>query len=171
MARFNYDDDIDQKAEQGGFVLVPEGTYPVRLKECVRGETTNHNECWKARMEITEGQWAGQEIRDTIVFSKAAQVRSYKFCQAFGAYLGKDLGEFIRTLDTDGSQDALVGRTAMVTVEHRKGTKPRDDGSFPMFANPTFAGYEPMGKVAAGPKTAAAAPAAAAGEDLSELPF
>lgn len=160
MARYKMDDDVEKVAEQGGFVLVPEGWLPMRLQSATTVQLTSPKtgesyEAWSVQLEVTEGEYQGQTVRDSIRFmrDKKMQARAFKFVKAFGAHLGSSLNDHIANLDTNGSQDVLIGRVAMVEIEHTQGTNKK--GQPTTYANPTFMGYEPMGFVPGAEKRAA----------------
>lgn len=73
------DDDRDE------FVLVPEGTYAVRIAEARESRGRDGSEHWGLRLEVTEGDWVGKTASwDWLVWSERGIPRIKRVFRALG---------------------------------------------------------------------------------------
>lgn len=194
MARYKFAKTPDEAQKQSA--VVPVGEYPARLVSAQTKTSQSGNEMWDCKFVITEGDYEGREVAGRIVFTPNTEKTVYAFFNAFGSHLGDSIHDHLNELDTDGSQDVLVGRIGRIRVVHEpwtdKNGNPRisakadsfgyrplvgrgplnlDDDGMP--AAPASGGKPPAsggsaGKSASAPKTG---PAAIAEVDYGDVPF
>src|SRR5688572_12369266 len=164
---------IQEQAERAaeGFPLLPKGKHLMRVKEATfkvvtNKETGKETDAIDLDLVVIAGEpCEHMQCRDTMFFSEKALGRVLLTFSALGV---PDTELSNINPEDAGFRGRLVGRLAVVEVDHKK------DASGRMWANPTYAGYK-----AAHPSTieelkrsreaGAATPGGA--DDRSKIPF
>lgn len=107
----------------GGFKKVPEGEQILTITTC---EPTPSGNPTGMKMVYTHAD--GSSIQETISFDKALWKISQICNVVFGAQQDQEMS-------VDDVAKSLKGKSIKVEVVHRAGTQPREDGTFPTFAN------------------------------------
>lgn len=83
---------IDWKnVTENEFVLLPEGDYTVVIESVEIKQTTKQDEMWRLKMNITEGQFAGQKIFTNLIFNEGGYGNIKKlYSVIFGSKLPKN---------------------------------------------------------------------------------
>ena len=128
--------EVRERAEKAreGFQLLPVGTHRMKCTAVEYKETAAGNDAWELMLEVVKGEeHAGTTCKGSLFFTDKAIHLVFICLSAFGCK-GHEL-DTITPLDPE-HRDLLVGRVAMVEVEH---SEPNAKGQ--VWANPTFAGY------------------------------
>lgn len=94
----------------GGFALLPEGTYVVRVVDASEGTSSNNNPQIIVDLEVIDGEQKGQTLRDWITVTEASLGR----VKGILAALRYEIPEG----DFELPSSALIGRTSSVLVRH-----------------------------------------------------
>lgn len=98
------------EAWAGGFTLLPEGTYVVRVVDASEGTSSNNNPQIIVDLEVIDGEQKGQTLRDWITVTANSLGRVKGILAALRYEI--PAGEF------ELPSSALIGRTASVLVRH-----------------------------------------------------
>ena len=129
------DPNVKAQAERAaeGFPLVPKGKHLMRVMQA-NHKVVNDNDAIDLELAIVAGEpCEHMQCRDTLFFSEKALGRVLLALSA----LGMSDAELSAVDPEDESfRKKLMGRTAIVEVEHKKDKQDR------IWANPTYAGYK-----------------------------
>jgi hypothetical protein len=166
---------IDDKADQGSFVLVPVGVHPARVVKLERGTTKGNAD--KAPHEYIRVSFKTLDdssgfVNDSLHLTDASVKRFKSLYYAVGG------GPAFDTDDMTEVNEALMGRTLMLDVKHREYTN--SNGELKRVAEPkAWDGFIrmtadekerwPDGSAATGPEPGESKPTD--DDDDSDLPF
>lgn len=94
----------------GGFSLLPEGTYVVRVVDASEGTSSNNNPQIIVDLEVINGDQKGQTLKDWITVTEKSLGR----VKGILAALRYEIPEG----DFELPSSALIGRTASVVIRH-----------------------------------------------------
>lgn len=129
------DPSVKAQAERAsqGFPLIPKGKHLMRVKEATY-KVINSNDALDLDLVIVDGEPDAQmQCRDTLFFTDKALGRVLLALSALGM---SDAELASVDPEDEGFRRKLVGRIAIVEIEHRKDKNGKE------WANPTYAGYK-----------------------------
>ena len=129
--------DTDDGPDVDDFVVVEDGTYPIRIAEAREMRSGGGDASWMLRLELVEGPLAGRTaVTDWLNFGVRGLHRVRRVLDALGFDLSKPV---------EVEAHELVGREALVTLETRESVS-ADHGRVQRRSRVIYDGWAPLSR-------------------------